>query len=134
MTTLPHCTGCTEPGAVTHQQETAEHIHDACNATIAALREELEAAVDAMHTYGGDAEAAFARTTQRILAHPLPPAAAKLLAERDAGRALFEALRTYGQHLVSCASQTVTAANTTAAILCDCGLDAAIEAYRKVVD
>ena len=26
--TLPHCTGCTEPGE--HQQETVEHIHDGC--------------------------------------------------------------------------------------------------------
>lgn len=37
--TLPHCTGCTEPGSVTHQPETAEHIHDACEAEIAVHKE-----------------------------------------------------------------------------------------------
>lgn len=127
--TLPHCTGCTEPGAVTHQQETAEHIHDMveryrsytanletthietlqqlteANATIAALRDALVFWTD------GQSPA---------LAQPIPPAAAKLLAERDAGRALYEAVRGTAIEFEDGDVQTA--------------YDEAVEAYRKGVE
>ena len=47
--TLPHCTGCTEPGEPTHQQETVEHIHDACNSEIRAQEDWIVA-----HAYALD--------------------------------------------------------------------------------
>lgn len=125
--TLPHCTGCTEPGAVTHQQETVEHIHDFCGATIAALREALvEALVEDLgddhgHVYrhckfcGFDSDAYdFPHAVTCPINHQ-SPAAAKLLAERDAGRALYEAVRD-------------TSGSGDEAVW------EALEAYRKVVE
>ncbi len=112
--TLPHCTGCIEPGSVTHQQETVEHIHDGCGATIAALRDMLER----LNRRGGMGLEVHARI-ESALAHPIPPAAAKLLAERDAGRALFEAVRDEFENGSGAYSSW---------------LIEAAEAYRKVVD
>lgn len=107
--TLPHCIGCTEPGAVTHQQETVEHVHDVCNATIVALRAALQRYYDWHHMGFQEYTERYGPVSWRedgqlpdvipvlaqvhaALDHPIPSAATKLLAERDAARALYEAL------------------------------------------
>ena len=121
--TLPHCTGCTEPGEPTHHGETVEHIHDWCNATIAALREALVELSEGKGRYSMDPLTHADNCIEDMkaiavdaLAQPIPPAAAKLLAERDAGRALYEAIMN-GEGRVYLPA-----------------VEAAVEAYRKVVD
>lgn len=92
------------------------------NATIAALRDALDKSAghavgianrayhDSADHQAAEAILALACANERLDDHPIPPAAAKLLAERDAGRALYEAVR----H--------------------DWGNLEAVEAYRKVVE
>lgn len=68
------------------------------NATIAQQRKALEALIDEVKAADVmDAGVMYAVSDgEAALAQPLPPAAAKLLAERDAGRALYEAVRESG--------------------------------------
>lgn len=100
------------------------------NATIATLREALEWFVEIetddcrwdhddgyCQNHNLSEAPCYVAEARKLIAQPLPPSAAKLLAERDAGRALFEACTApYEKRIMS---DTVWQA---------------VEAYRKVVE
>ena len=122
--TLPHCTGCTEPGEPTHQQETVEHIHDVCekrfiNTVAWPQYRELNALIAELRAWNAELQEAHCSAAcpdrHHVGDRPIPPAAAKLLAERDAGRALYE-------EVVGCG------------VVAGPEVWQAVEAYRKVVD